>query len=287
LFIHPGILNNSSIWRVMQTETFSFSPCQAVTRGQLPEFQEITERLAGDMIFRPEHVANPNDLSTWPSVAELVSQGRRLILENNRNDWAGTEADHTFWTGPIWSGSRSGSQFGLSSFNSYPSCTVGSTDYYGRGQSRWFDGSINLGSDTNGHPLWGGNSNRFVADSSLQALTDCGINVFSKDQLIPDNMQHFVWSWAKGELLQAGDCAQLGSDGRWHSGSCGSSYRHACSTVSMTSGEGTWVLSEAGGAFGEAQCPQGTSFDAPLDGLQNSRLADLANGELLWINYRA
>lgn len=49
-------------------------------------------------------------------------------------------------------------------------------------------------------------------------MTDCGVNLFGFDQLLPEDgrIQASLWSWAPDEpRAGAGACALQGADGRW------------------------------------------------------------------------
>jgi len=266
---------------------------KAVGNDIMPEFKNVTESIFGrDMIFTPQDVEDQNNLGSWPTVGELVSKGKQIAFENNRGSWEGTIADETFWTPTLWSGSRGGTQFGPGSFNEFPECTVGSTFFYGRGQSRFFDGSINLGEAFNRLPtsgIWGSRGNRELDRQELTDMADCGIARYDMDQLEPEDMQHFVWSWDRDQpKADEGSCTYMGANGRWASGDCSATKLFACATASTQGGSVEWLLQETGVTFAQAasSCQEGTTFELPRDGYQNSKLADLANGQDVWVNYR-
>ncbi|EED15446.1 Lectin C-type domain protein [Talaromyces stipitatus ATCC 10500] len=115
-----------------------------------------------------------------------------------------------------------------------------------------------------------------------------------------------MWSWAVGEPRNASSlpgyeeiapssdilrCAMMDptSNGHWRAGNCSDTYRAACRVDSRPY---SWVLSDSRQSFADSNkiCSNGSSFDVPRTGLENTYLyhtvlsaSDTPN-EPVWIN---
>jgi len=136
-------------------------------------------------------------------------------------------------------------------------------------------------------------------------------------QIGPATMQYFVWSWKRDEPNPGYTCTLLDTDGRWRTANCNESHRHACRQMGDNN-DLQWQLSAAAvcampcrillgtgvallsatlcqcvrllslqGIWGGVACPNGTAFDVPVAGRMNSALAQVANGEAVWLNHQA
>jgi hypothetical protein len=241
-----------------------------VGADHIEDFTSIVIRVFGDLLFTAEHKRTeyPN---SWPTVAELVAKSRRVFIENNDETWIGNPtADKYFFTPTLWV------QFGPERFAQYPACTVDNNDHYGRQLTRSLDGSLTLGPAF----LWEGRT-----DYPLQTIVDmaqCSINIQSMDQLTPDTAQYFVWSWERDQPNPGYVCASMGPTGRWRTADSSLQLPHAC--VSNTS-ESDWVLGSTA-PWGGGSCPAGYSFGFPPTGILNTKLAVVAAGAQVWLNYR-
>ena len=80
-------------------------------------------------------------------------------------------------------------------------------------------------------------------------MTDCGVNLFGFDPLLPEDgrIQATVWSWAPDEpRAGAGACTVQGAAGRWSATACAEEHRAACLV-----GE-TWTLTAGPVPFADA-----------------------------------
>jgi len=89
-----------------------------------------------------------------------------------------------------------------------------------------------------------------------------------------------VWSWAKDEPSAAGECALLGTDGRFHAADCGETHPYACRTASG------WAVSGSSGAWsgGVAACGSET-FAVPSTGYDDELLKSTSGSSAVWLNY--
>lgn len=124
-----------------------------------------------------------------------------------------------------------------------------------------------------------------LTPEKVAAMTDCGVNLFGFDQLLPEDgrIQSTLWSWAPDEpVAGAGSCTRQGPDGRWHAAGCSELRPAAC-----RSGD-TWsVTAPVPAAAAPGACTAiGGTFAVPRSGEQNARLravASLVGGA--WVNY--
>lgn len=197
-------------------------------------------------------------------VDELLSLNKRIIIENNREEWLYPSEGKplVFWP-TLWNSH----QFGPSDFVQFPNCSVqGDQSWYGKEWVRALDGTF------------------------TEAATRCGVQIVSGDYTNPDDMKFFVWSWDQQEPSDAQGCTAILPNGRWATLDCATSLPYACLVDSVDSAAGfglDWKvdLSVLGSAeAGTSKCPTGTTFSAPHNGYANSVLVDLAYGQTMWVN---
>lgn len=226
--------------------------------------QNLTRDIFGDLLFTPTD-KNSNFPSSWPTLNQLVSTGKRVIATNGR-----LENDYIFGTifHPGWDYDTA------KYFTDYPAC--GQYPPYGftifGGESQVIDPFYN-----------GPKEEGLVVKENIQAFVSCGVTCTSLDLASPELLRTGIWSWAEGHPTGKSMCTvQNASDGRWYSVACGSapSYKYACQSTSDPS---QWVISSA-----DSDCPSGFRFSAPIDGYTNRRLRDAvqnAGEQYVWINY--
>lgn len=121
-----------------------------------------------------------------------------------------------------------------------------------------------------------------LTPAKVRAMTECGVNVYGFDQLLPEDgrIQGSLWSWDLDEPSAAG-CAFQGADGRWSSEACTDLHPAACEDG------GTWtVTAPVAFAAAPAACTAlGSTFDVPRAGDQNSRLHAVAGAPGAWVNH--
>lgn len=121
----------------------------------------------------------------------------------------------------------------------------------------------------------------------VQAMTDCGVNLFGLDQLLPEDgrIQASLWSWAPDEpRASAGACALQAANGRWVAASCADAHPAACLNKA-----GAWTLTPTPVTFAQAPsacAAANASFALPRTGDQNARLRAVAGpAGGAWVRY--
>lgn len=197
-------------------------------------------------------------------VDELLSMNKRIIIENNREEWLYPSHGKplVFWP-TLWNEH----QFGPDDFVQFPNCTIqGDNAWYGKQWVRALDGTF------------------------TEAATRCGVQIVSGDYTNPDDMKFYVWSWDQQEPSNSAGCTAILPNGRWATLDCATALPYACLVDSADSSAGlglSWKvdLNVLGSAdAGASKCPAGTTFSAPHNGYANSILVDLAYGQAMWVN---
>lgn len=189
------------------------------------------------------------------------------------------------WSADVfnWDGSEveSGS---TPNYQPYPACdaTYGSGVYAAK-LVRYFEDSTLIGALSN--PTRPPRNPEALTPAKVQAMTDCGVNVFGLDQLLPEDgrIQASLWSWAPDEpRAGAGNCTLQRADGRWQAAPCGDAHPAACL------GANTWTVTPSVpfAAASSACAAVGANFALPRTGEQNARLHAMS-GPLggAWVRY--
>ena len=125
-----------------------------------------------------------------------------------------------------------------------------------------------------------------LTPAKVHAMTDCGVNLFGFDQILPEDgrIQSSLWTWAPDEpKVVHGGCTLQGADGRWVAAQCTSTHPAACAVGSAWSVTAPVTFADAPAACSAI----GASFGLPRVGDQNSRLhavAGPAGGA--WVDYQ-
>ncbi|MEJ7833802.1 MAG: hypothetical protein WKF79_12865 [Nocardioides sp.] len=125
-----------------------------------------------------------------------------------------------------------------------------------------------------------------LTPAKVQSMTDCGVNLFGFDQLLPEDgrIQASLWSWAPDEpRAGAGGCTLQRADGRWVAASCKKARPAACLDA------GTWRVTPRPVKFARAPsaCAAiGSTFALPRAGDHNARLRAVAGpGGGAWVRH--
>ncbi|MCX6396221.1 MAG: hypothetical protein NTV23_07025 [Propionibacteriales bacterium] len=123
-----------------------------------------------------------------------------------------------------------------------------------------------------------------LSPEKVEAMTNCGVNLFGFDQLLPEDgrIQSTLWSWAPDEpRAGAGGCTALGADGRWIASPCTEVRPAACLSGA------TWTVTAAVPAAQAAAACQaiGSTYGVPRTGDANSRLHDVAGASGAWVDH--
>ena len=123
-----------------------------------------------------------------------------------------------------------------------------------------------------------------LTPAKVRAMTDCGVNLYGFDQLLPEDgrIQSTLWSWAPDEpRAGAGGCTlQGGVDGRWVAAPCTDTHPAACQSGN------TWTVTPAAVTYAGAPAAcaaTGSTFAVPRAGDQNSRLRAVAGAAGAWV----
>lgn len=123
-----------------------------------------------------------------------------------------------------------------------------------------------------------------LTPEKVEAMTDCGVNLFGFDQLLPEDgrIQSTLWSWAPDEpKVATGTCTVQGADGRWSAAGCTDLRPAAC-----LNGEVWSITAPVLAADAEAACAAlGATFGLPRAGDQNARLRAVAGTEPVWLDH--
>ncbi len=244
---------------------------------------QVLRRADGtSLIYRPNPARRATNgcvpLPLDVSREEIRASGARAVLVGScAPGWSAAVFD---WSGvELESGSNSG-------YRPYPACDA----TYGRGVYAWrlvryYEDSTLATALAN--PTRPPANPQALTPPKVPAMTDCGVNLFGFDQLLPEDgrIQASLWSWAPDEpRAGAGACALQGADGRWVAASCGDPHPAACRDAA-----GRWTVTPAPVVFAGAAlaCTAiGADFTLPRTGNQNARVhavAGPAGGA--WVHY--
>ena len=237
---------------------------------------------------------NGSSLIYRPDPAQKAANGCvPLPLDVSRNDIRASGARVVIvgscapgWSANVFDWSPAHVEGGSTSgYQAYPACdaTYGAGVYDSR-MVRYFEDSTLVSALLN--PTRPPVDPEALSPEKTQAMTDCGVNLFGFDQLLPEDgrIQATLWSWAPDEpKASVGACTmQRAADGRWVAAPCTDLHPAAC-----LNGD-TWTLTTpVTFANAPAACAaSGSTFELPRAGDQNSRLhtvAAAAGGA--WVRY--
>lgn len=211
------------------------------------------------------------------SRADVRASGARVVLVGSCLqtwstavfDWAGQE---------VQSGSTPG-------YQPYPACdaTYG-PPIYGSKVVRYYEDSTFVSALLD--PTRPPNNPEALTPLKVQSMTNCGVNLFGLDQLLPEDgrIQATLWSWAPDEpRAGAGNCTLQAANSRWVAAPCGDAHPAACQ-----SGTDVWtVTAPVNFAAAALACnAMGSTFALPRTGDQNSRLHAVATAVGgAWVQY--
>lgn len=207
-------------------------------------------------------------------VDDVRASGARVVLVGSCAP--GWSADVFDWNADhLESGSASG-------YQPYPTCdaTYGAGVYASQ-LVRYFEDTTLVSALLN--PTRPPVDPEALTPQKVQSMTNCGVNLFGLDQLLPENgrIQASLWSWAPDEpRAGAGVCTLQGADGRWAAASCADAHPAACLAAS------TWTVTPSPVTFAVAPAAcaaTGSTFALPQAGDQNARLHAVAGPAGAWV----
>jgi hypothetical protein len=192
---------------------------------------------------------------------------------------AGWKADVFSWgQDEVESGSTPG-------FKAYPACDASyGPQVYATHLVRYFEDSTFVSAVTSPTQTPAQDAANSLSPRDVGWMTDCGVNLFGFDQLLPDDgrLAATIWSWAPGEPRRRdGRCSFESGDGRWYTGDCAAERPAACRTA-----DGSWSLT-APVSFADAVsacAAQASTFSLPRSGLQSSQLHTVLGGGDAWLD---
>lgn len=248
-----------------------------------------------DTLERQLRRPNGTSLIFHPNPADITPTGCAAFPRTvSRNDVRSAGAQVVLVSGgtcvPVWGSTvfnwrgeevESGSTF---DYQPYPKCdaTYGPS-VYATSIVRYYEDSTFISALIN--PSRPPTNPEALTPPKAQSMTNCGVNLFGFDQLLPEDgrIQGTLWSWAPDEPhAGVGNCALQGADSRWVAAPCGAAHPAGCQNAS-----GTWVVTgPVTFAGAPAACPPGFSFGLPRTGVQNSGLHSVAGpAGGAWVNY--
>lgn len=244
----------------------------------------IIDSQLGSLVYRPPAGAPPGNCTSMPydvSRADILAAGKQVLLVGNCGPGAWNQ--WVFTRGPAWDESGNPTTYGAADCAKDQAAREGHTSF-----RRWYEESPWLEAMTN--------ATQVLTASTTAQMVRCGANIIGFDQLQPfdGRLAALVWSWAKDEPAATGDCAEQGSDGRFHALDCGRRLRFACVDSHLD-----WHVTTVAGPWrdGAATCSRqfpGSSYGVPANGYRNAQLAaaaaDGAPGGAVgsagvWLNY--
>ena len=215
---------------------------------------------------------------------ELLAAGKRVLVEDHDDGWnrpaPGANGRVLIFTPDLWS-----HQFGADALAPYPDCAI-------EGDAAWR--TPPRGGGANVTRQWA----RALSQpaGAVEGLLKCGVQLTAGDYLAPEDMEAYVWSWARGEPAPAtlaaaaaaggGVAVVQAPGGRWVAAARGDAERLPLACRAPHD-DALWTLVGANphDADGddEARCAAAGGLVAipPTDGYANARLADAASASPL------
>lgn len=231
------------------------------------------------LIYHPNPVdILPNGCANFPrniSRNDVRTAGAQVVLVSDCiPNWGSAVFN---WEGQEL---QSGSTF---DYQPFPKCDASySAPVYANNIIRYYEDSTFISALIN--PSRPPNNPAALTPTKAQSMTNCGVNLFGFDQLLPEDgrIQGTLWSFAQDEpRAGAGQCTLQRSEGHWVAAPCTDPHPAAC-----LSGAGVWSVSAPVAFAGAPAACGGSAFGLPRTGVQNSRLhavAGPAGGA--WVNY--
>jgi hypothetical protein len=233
----------------------------------------------GGLVLRPPAGQPCAPMPMSRARGDILAGGHRVLIVGNCGPGAWGAWVHE--RGPRWDETSSGPG---DDYPAFPSCLDRRTVDYTTHWIRRYEDSTWLSA------MAGGASSEVTA-AETGAMVRCGVQMPGFDQLRASDprLEQLVWSWAKGEPFdaQSSDCAQQGTDARFHAVRCSARAAFAC-----VDGSGTWRVTGLQGPWrrGAAACARtfpGSRFAVPPNGFENGLVRQAAPpGVAVWLAYR-
>jgi hypothetical protein len=236
----------------------------------------IIKSQLGSMVYQPprQSVGKCAPMPYDTSRADILAAGKQVLLVGNCgpgdqwNQWV-------FTRGSKWDESGNPTTYGAKDCAADQAARENHTTF-----RRWYEESPWLEAMTD--------ATQVLTASATAQMVRCGANIIGFDQLQPfdGRLEAMVWSWAKDEpTAGGGDCAEQGSDARFHVADCARRLPFACVDSS-----GDWHVTKATARWrdGARVCGRefrGSAYGVPANGYRNAQLAAAGAGRSVWLNY--
>jgi len=268
-------------------------------RGHSKQLLAPLHLYLNDLIFNPSELKNyinarNSDRKQWPSMSDLLSQDKRVILVG-ANEYAtvGGSLIHA----PLWTEYENRS---INKFKGWPQCGTDGKPY--NFTQEW---NCVAGESVIYGPFYNGVRDKgLILPENMQDLLDCGVKVIEMDQVSPKLITNMVWTWAKDEpktptihpcvfTSVAPDSSDVNYKGTWHTGNCNWALRFACENIEK---KGDWKFSSSTKTMSSLPnslldlCPSGYKFSVPTNSYYSKllRMAMAREGvDYAWINIHA
>lgn len=208
----------------------------------------------------------------WPTGIELIASGKRVLFISRQNYKLNLREPYIFLRDDLWE------EFGPARFHQYPDCAPIASNATVpmvriNGDSLWFS--------------WFYRTQELITTGLISEMNNCdNVNVVSLDLAVPQLLEAFVWSWAKGQNVTTGVCTVFTAQGRWEvAPSCELELFFACRNETNVY---DWSLSITKGTARQTvpTCPPGFSFSIPESGGQNKHLQQIVGTKepMVWVN---
>lgn len=234
----------------------------------------------------------PPEPSTFPSRAELLARGKRVVvLVNNELGPGGKEredrkAPYLFGEGGYVSGAYPVWTRNNQNFDECKDSLVDRSDHFGPARAERYQFTV-IVEDRTLQQFFLDEPMGHISAEDMRRVANCNYTIVATDFLgsqipfgrtadLPDFSRHeaAVWSWKPGDKGQNGDCAMFeGASGRWASADCSRPRRFVCAPPRSESGtadrqgwrmlEDRWLITAAAGPWedGPAACAAEFPFD--------------------------
>jgi len=233
------------------------------------------ERALGSLVARPAPGAPCAEMPLERSRAELLAEGRRVLIVGDCGPGGWGEWVHE--RGPRWNERSLGDGYAP-----FPECTVAE-----REPLAYDDNWIRVYEDATWLSAMVEDRFRPQTADDVRAMVRCGVDMIGFDRISPTDprLAALVWSWAEGEPIAdpTKRCVAHGTDGRFHAVACEGERGYACRTTA-----GNWVVPDGVGPVTDAERVCATvdaTLATPPTGWENERLKAAAGpGRSLWLS---
>ena len=250
------------------------------TEGYAPTARLLDERLRSkdgrSLIYKPPAGGACADLPLSATRADVLARRAQVVIVSGCGEGAA-------WRGLVFDWNDVEVESRARGYRDHPTCDQDpdgdgkpqfGRDVYAAKLVRYFEDStwvsptaslVGLGSTDDG-----------LTPETVERMARCGVDLLGFDHLAAGGDRHdaLVWSWARGEDVDAPCALQRPSDGRWDARPCQQRRRFVCREA-----DGSFTLS--GDVRRGDDPPAGCG--APRTGYENERARAAADGRAAWL----